>query len=153
MSISPFQMKGWDTISLPYLFDAKDRWIFAGICLVALSKCSGSYFLVDKVVCTFLKLSILNEECFLQVPKGRKIWRNIVRLCIFSKNTITHWLKTPSQDILFACQASLLEQGAKGRPAMEANFCLSAFKEQNQHQACLRRQLPTHQSPTKPHST
>ena len=73
-------------------------------------------------------------------------------LCILSKNAITHLLKTPSQDILLACQASLLEQGAKGRPAMEANFCLSAFKEQNQHQACLRRQLPTHQSPTKPRS-
>ena len=48
-------------------------------------------------------------------------------LCILSKNAITHLLKTPSQDILLACQASLLEQGAKGRPAMEANVCKSAL--------------------------
>ena len=119
------------------------------MCLVAVSR---SYILIDKVMSTFLKLSIVNGESFLHVPKKRKIQGNIVRLCIFSKNAITHLLKTPPQDIPLASRASLLEQGAKGRPAMEANVCKSAFKEQNQHQAWLRRQLSTQQSPTKARS-
>ena len=75
-SVSPFRMKGWNSIWPAYLFNAKDKWIVAGRCFVARSRCSGSYFVVvvvDVVVITFLKLSILNGEYFLQVPKKRKI--------------------------------------------------------------------------------